>query len=89
MVQLFQFKHVDEAFRSVAVGDDFISEFLLHAMGVPVSKTFMPNYLSIVMERMWRVLRMHPDFDELPTGAQLQVNDLTCMKKIKGNKSGR
>ena len=64
---------MDEAFRSVAVGDDFINEFLLHSLGVPVSKTFMPNYLSIVMERMWRVLRMHADFDDLPTGEQLKV----------------
>ena len=56
MVQLFQFKHVDEAFRSVAVGDDFISEFLLHAMGVPVSKTFMPKsreFLKIDSHEFW------------------------------------
>jgi hypothetical protein len=64
------------------VDDGFIHEFLLHSLGVPVSKTFMPNYLSLVMERMWRVLRMHPDFDELPAGAQLQVLALSLQKAL-------
>ncbi len=41
---------------------------------------FMPTYLSIVLERMWRILRMHPDFGELPPGSQLQIMHTNCLK---------
>ena len=33
----------------------------------------MATYLKIVLERMWRVLTVHPEFQELPVGSQLQV----------------
>ena len=72
---------MDEAFRSVTLGDEFLKEWILFAKGVmPASKMFLPTYLSAVLERMWRVLRVHADFEELPTGLQLQIMHTNCLK---------
>jgi hypothetical protein len=39
-------------------------------------RMFMPTYLKTVLERMWRVLTLHPEFQELPVRSQLQVRTI-------------
>ena len=42
---------------------------------------FMATYLKVVLERMWRVLTLHPEFQELPAGSQLQVGTIDSFKR--------
>lgn len=71
---------MDEAYRSVVIGGDFVHNFALYAFGKPTPRTFFPEYLSAVLERLWRTLMIHPEFQELPPNTKLQVSlspDLT------------
>ena len=60
-----QSSHVDEAFRTVPIGDEMLNEFSMYSLGVPLSRRYMKSVVSITLERMWRVLRVHPEFQEL------------------------
>jgi len=68
-----QSSHVDEAFRTVAIGDEMLNEFSMYSLGVPLSRRYMKSVVSITLERMWRVLRVHPEFQELSSQAQREV----------------
>lgn len=68
-----QSSHVDEAFRTVPIGDEMLNEFSMYSLGVPLSRRYMKSVFSITLERMWRVLRVHPEFQELSGQAQREV----------------
>jgi hypothetical protein len=70
-LQLIQ---MDEAYRSVVIGGDFVDNFVLFAFGKPTPRTFFPEYLSGVLERLWRTLMIHSEFQDLPSNTKLQVN---------------
>jgi len=73
-----QVKQVDQAFRSVPAGMDIIHEFMMHSLGVPLSKTFMPSVLVMMLERVRRVLNIHPEFEEMPVAAQRNFLRKNC-----------
>ena len=68
-----QFQHMEEAFRSVTIGDEMINEFFMYSLGVPLSKKYMKNVVSLTLERMWRVYNIHHEFKELPGSTQREL----------------
>ena len=68
-----QFKHMEEAFRSVTIGDEIMNEFFMYSLGVPLSKKYMKNVVTLTLERMWRVFNIHQEFRELPVSTQRQL----------------
>lgn len=68
-----QFKHIDEAFRSVPIGDEMLKEFFMYSLGVPLSRKYMKSVVSITLERIWRVFNIHPEFKELPCQVQREL----------------
>ena len=73
-----QLKLVDEAFRSVPVGSDLLYEFMMHSLGVPLSRNYMPNVFSMMLERVRRVFRIHPDFEDLSVATQRNLLRTNC-----------
>jgi hypothetical protein len=49
---------------------------MMYSLGVPLSKSYMPSVFSIGRERFLRVLKVHPEFEELPVESQLKVTRL-------------
>ena len=68
-----QMQLVDQAFRSVPLGMDLINEFMMHCLGVPLSRTYMPAVLSVMLERIRRVLNIHPNFEEMSVSSQRTI----------------
>ena len=68
-----QMQLVDQAFRSVPFGMDLINEFMMHCLGVPLSRTYMPAVLSVMLERIRRVLNIHPNFEEMSVSSQRTI----------------
>ena len=58
---------------SVSVGYEIISEYMMYSLDVPLSKRYMIKYFSVVMERMIRILKILPDFEELPAEAKEDI----------------
>jgi hypothetical protein len=54
----------------VTIGDEIVNEFFMYSLGVPLSRKYMKGVISVTMERMWRVLNIHPEFKELPLQTQ-------------------
>ena len=71
--QLYQ---MEAAFHSVPIGEELLKEFSMYSLGVPLSKSYMKNGLSMGMERVWRMLRIHQEFSNLTTLNQLDI--LAC-----------
>ena len=67
---------MEAAFHSVPIGEDLLKEFSMYSLGVPLSKSYMKNGLSMGMERVWRMLRIHQEFSNLTTLNQLDI--LAC-----------
>jgi len=70
---------MDEAYRSVIVGGNFVDNFFLHFLGKPTPSTFVPTYLSAVVERLWRTLMTIPEFQDLPSALKLQVSSIETL----------
>jgi len=62
-----QFDLIEQAFRSVSLGDQMIKEFIMTSVGIPLPRDHMANIFAIFLERIWRVYRIHPEFLEMPT----------------------
>lgn len=73
-----QLKQFDQAFRSVEVGMDLINEFVMHCLGVPLSKTFFPTGLVVMLERIRRLLNQHPEFEEMAVTTQRNFLRKNC-----------
>ena len=50
-----------------------MSEYMMYSLDVPLSKRYMIKYFSVVMERMIRILKILPDFEELPAEAKEDI----------------
>ncbi len=62
-----QFKQINEAFRSVSAGEKMMKDFLDFTSGIsPLPEDHMPMFFRIMLERMHRVLKIHPEFQALP-----------------------
>jgi hypothetical protein len=57
---------------------DLIHEFMMHSLGVPLSKTYMPSVMGMMMERIRKVFSSHPDFEEMPVAAQRNILRSNC-----------
>ena len=68
-----QLKLVDEAFRSVPIGENVMHEFMMYSLGVPLSRSYMATFFSILRERIWRIFKVHPEFDVLLGESQLKA----------------
>ena len=66
---------VTKVFRSVSVGEQMTREFMMFSVGVPLPPDHMPKMFSILLERIWRVYRMHPEFEEMPTQLQVSISN--------------
>jgi hypothetical protein len=64
---------VEDAFRSVPIGDEILEEFTMFSLGVPLSKSFMKQVVALGSERTWRIFLTQPEFTNLPTKAQFEV----------------
>lgn len=49
---------------------DLIHEFMMHMLGVPLSRAYFPSVLAVMLERIRKVLNVHSDFEEMPVAAQ-------------------
>jgi hypothetical protein len=67
-----QFRLIEQAFRSLSIGEKMIREFMLFSVGVPLPKDHMPSFLSIYFERILRIYQIHSDFVELPSHLQVE-----------------
>ena len=62
-----RFGRIQEQFVSVVPGEDYMRELIdLLGHGKPVSKRFPPQFWLIMTERVRRVLKIHPEFNNLP-----------------------
>jgi hypothetical protein len=64
---LKQLQTFDEGFLSVPMGEDIIREAVMNALGVPVSKSFMKQTISVFIERFWHILCLSPVLTNLST----------------------
>ena len=64
---------VEQEFLAIPMGEEIVYEFMMYSLGVPLSKKYMPSVFSIVNERLVRIFKMHPEFEELHVRAQLKV----------------
>lgn len=60
-------------FRSVNVGYEIISEYMMYSLDVPLSKRYIVKYFSVVVERMRRILKILPDFEELSSDVKEEI----------------
>jgi hypothetical protein len=65
-----QFNLIEQAFRSLSIGEKMIEEFMLFSEGVPIPKDHMPKFFAINFERILRIYQIHSDFAELPSQFQ-------------------
>ena len=65
-----QLEKFDVAIRSAPLGEDLMNEFIMYTMDVPLSKTFMPMSMKIFNERFRRVLKIHPEFNNVSQSEQ-------------------
>ena len=77
-----QLQLVDDAYMSVPVGETITKEFMMFSLGVPLSKSYMVNFFSIIRERIWRIFKVHPDFEDLPLETQLKTFTEHCFAGI-------
>jgi hypothetical protein len=68
-----QIRLVNEAIRSVSVSDELSREFFMISMGKKVSGDHIPGMFKILVERLWRVSKIHQDFQDLPAKNQASV----------------
>ena len=68
-----QLEMVEQEFLAIPVGEEIVYEFMMYSLGVPLSKKYMPTLFSILNERLVRIFKMHPEFEELPIRSQLKV----------------
>jgi hypothetical protein len=62
-----QFKQINEAFRSVSAGEKLMKDFLDCTSEISSTpEDHMPMFFRIMLERMQRVLKIHPEFQALP-----------------------
>ena len=45
--------------------DNLIREFLMISLGVPPTETFTPTCARIILDKVWRVLSIHTEFQDL------------------------
>ncbi len=57
---------VDDAYRSVPMGDEILDEIAMFTLGVPLSKSFIKVNLALGQERTWRIFLTQPEFVNLP-----------------------
>ncbi len=48
-------------------------EFMMYSLGVPLSKSYMTNFFATIQEKIWRMYKVHADFEELPIESQMKV----------------
>lgn len=56
--------------RSVNVGPEIINEYMMYSLDVPLSKSYIIKYFSVVQERVRRLFKIQPEFLELASDAQ-------------------
>ncbi len=70
MKLIYQVKLVNEAIRSVSAGEELAKQFFRLSVGQPLPADHMPNYFKLLSERLWRIFRIHDDFNEMSANAQ-------------------
>ena len=77
-----QFRMMDEANRSVAMGEKLTQEFLSCSAGMGhLPAGHMPEVFAVLKERAWRVSRIHPEFATMSEDDQsrfLEANVTLC-----------
>ena len=68
-----QLKLVDEAFRSIPLGENLMDEFMMFSLGVPLSRNYKPAVFRVMLERVRRVFNIHPEFGEFSAAAQQNI----------------
>ena len=68
-----QLSLVDAAYRSVPVGEELTSAFMMHSLGVPLPESHMPNIFRVAMERVRKILTVQTEFQELPVATQRRL----------------
>ena len=77
--QLIKYK---DTMKSINMGEDLIKEFIMYSLGVPLSKRFMAASMQCFNERFRLVMKMHPEFTDLPCRLQeklWQNNIMYCV----------
>ena len=65
------FNQFETAYASVGPSQDLVDDLIsLLEVGKPVSVNFMPSWIEMTTERVYRVLKSHPEFTCLPERAQ-------------------
>ncbi len=60
-----QLNLVDRVIRLVPSGSDVIKESLKISLGMTPTKDLLPRLLQIFMERVWKLMSLHEEFEEL------------------------
>ena len=69
-----------QAFKEVCLGEDLVNEFVMFTYDVPLSKHFIPSEINTFVERSRRVMKMHPEFNELTDREQREIWNENCFK---------
>jgi hypothetical protein len=60
-----QLNLIDRVIRLVPSGSDVIKESLKISLGMSPAKDLLPRLLQIFMERVWKLMSLHEEFEEL------------------------
>jgi hypothetical protein len=62
-----QLQLMDEAYRSLPMGEDFIEEFMMFSLDVPLSKHYLQTATAMGLERIRRISKTQEEFLDLPS----------------------
>ena len=70
-------------FRSVAVGDQLLREYIACSTGMsPVPAHHIANLCKVLEERIRRVAKIHPEFEALSNEKQRSLMSANCVKAL-------
>ena len=56
--------------KSINLGEYLMKEFCMYSLGVPIGKRFMAAAMQVFNERFRLIMKMHPEFNDLPGNLQ-------------------
>ena len=73
-----KFLKMDEAIEKVPVNEEVVRQFAMFSLGVFPARRILPQLLRTFVERVWRVLEIHDEFDFLTTKQKREILMRNC-----------
>ena len=77
-----QFALLQTCYESVSLGEEYMKEFAMYSLGVPLSKNFMSHSVAVCSERFTRVLIHHPEVASLPESKKRLLCQMSILNGV-------